>query len=379
MFGSLLLPVSCWLIWHLARKGNLPALYDGLLIGLALTAGLWLVSNGYAFFLLRTQPNLAGIYGASPGAQLVQISTLRRLAQPGMGFSLLLLLGLVCGLFRSFRRADEEKDGSAAEGLAQAGEQPRTPLNLADPFVGLLVLIGLGLVIFPEFFYLHDQFGWRMNTIFKFYFQAWIVWSVAAAYAAVVLWQEIRARLGTVILRVGLVLLLGMALVYPFFAIPARAAVLDPQSWTLDGSAYIGGYAPDELEAIQWLRSAPYGIVAEAVGGSYSGFARVSTHSGLPTVVGWDGHESQWRGGAVEMGTRKPDIAALYHAKDWSQAKAVIEKYNIRYIYLGSMEQSMYRPDEQLFEQNLKAVFRNASVTIYEVTPSQSQGQTANP
>jgi YYY domain-containing protein len=370
MFGSLLLPVTCWLVWRWTRNGNPPALYDGLLVGLALIAGLWLVSNLYGFYLLRTQPNLAGIYGAAPGAPLVQDSTLRRLAQPGMWISLLLLLGLVWGLFRSFRRPDGEKD------VSEAGELPLAPFNRADPFILLLVLIGLGLVIFPEFFYLRDQFGWRMNTIFKFYFQAWIVWAVAAAYAAVVLWQEIRARLGAVIFRVGLVLLLGMALVYPYFAIPARAGLLDPANWTLDGSTYLPA---EELEAIQWLRSAPYGIVAEAVGGSYSGFARVSTHSGLPAVLGWDGHESQWRGGAVEMGTRKPDIAELYRAKDWSQAKAVIEKYNIRYITLGSLERSEYRPDELLFDQNLSTVFRNASITIYEVTPSQSQGQAANP
>ena len=49
-----------------------------------------------------------------------------------------------------------------------------------DLFIALLVLLGCGLTLFPEFFYLRDQFATRMNTIFKFYFQAWITWGIAA-------------------------------------------------------------------------------------------------------------------------------------------------------------------------------------------------------
>lgn len=49
-----------------------------------------------------------------------------------------------------------------------------------------LVIMGAGVVLalIPEFFYLRDNFGTRINTIFKFYYQAWIVFSVVAAYAA---------------------------------------------------------------------------------------------------------------------------------------------------------------------------------------------------
>jgi uncharacterized membrane protein len=47
------------------------------------------------------------------------------------------------------------------------------------------------------------------------------------------------------------------------------------------------------------------------------------------------------------------------------------------------MERAAYRPDEAFFEQHLKVVFRNASVTIYEVTQpaltNPPSGQAANP
>ena len=147
-------------------------------------------------------------------------------------------------------------------------------------------------------------------------------------------------------------------------------------SLTLDGSRYLG---EGELEAIRWLQNAPRGVVAEAIGGSYTGYARVSTHSGMPTVLGWPGHESQWRGGAVEMGTRQPDIIALYRARSLDSALGMIAKYNIRYIYVGPLERGEYRPDEDLFERSFKPVFRNELVTIYEVSRSDSLGQSIQP
>ena len=48
----------------------------------------------------------------------------------------------------------------------------------------------------------------------------------------------------------------------------------------LDGSAYIARYNPEDMAAIRWLQTAPMGTIAEAVGGSYSGFARAATFSG---------------------------------------------------------------------------------------------------
>ncbi len=90
---------------------------------------------------------------------------------------------------------------------------------------------------------------------------------------------------------------------------------------SLDGTAYIGSYAPDDLSAIYWLRQAPDGVIVEAVGGSYSGYARMATYSGLPNVLGWPGHESQWRGGAVEMGSREADIETIYQSSRWEDTK----------------------------------------------------------
>ena len=41
------------------------------------------------------------------------------------------------------------------------------------PFALLLILTGVLLTLGPEFIYLRDNFGVRLNTTFKFYYQAW--------------------------------------------------------------------------------------------------------------------------------------------------------------------------------------------------------------
>ncbi|HYH13431.1 MAG TPA: DUF2298 domain-containing protein, partial [Thermomicrobiales bacterium] len=52
--------------------------------------------------------------------------------------------------------------------------------------------IGLLLTLIPEFVYLLDAFGTRMNTIFKLYLQAWLLCGVATTLGLVYLWQRLR-------------------------------------------------------------------------------------------------------------------------------------------------------------------------------------------
>jgi uncharacterized membrane protein len=144
----------------------------------------------------------------------------------------------------------------------------------------------------------------------------------------------------------------------------------------LDGTAHITRYNPDEAAAMQWLWRAPLAVVAESVGGSYSVHARMSTHSGQPTVLGWVGHEHQWRGGFDEMGSREGDISRLYCAANWPEAQSIIDQYGIRYIVIGNLERSTYAAgslncpsglSEGKFQRYLEPAFQQGSVTIYEV------------
>jgi len=123
---------------------------------------------------------------------------------------------------------------------------------------------------------------------------------------------------------------------------------------------------PDEAAAIRWLESAPDGVVAEAIGGSYSGYARVSTLTGQPTLLGWPGHESQWRGGSEEQGSRQSDIETLYATSDWNTAREIIARYNIRYVFVGNLEREKPLREEK-FQRNLALAFQQGSTAVYEV------------
>jgi uncharacterized membrane protein len=129
---------------------------------------------------------------------------------------------------------------------------------------------------------------------------------------------------------------------------------------------------PDDYQAFQFMQTLEPGVVAEAVGEQYSEYARVATFTGMPDVIGWPGHEGQWRDASLQ-GTRQNDIQALYTTSDWATVQEIINKYNIRYVYVGNLERSTYPVNEQKFEPFLKKIYQQGSVTIYEV-PSFSQG-----
>jgi YYY domain-containing protein len=352
MFITLLGPVVVFLVftWRRTRGSWLKPI----LISFAFLAALWLASLGLALLYARVLAGtpigdaiLSGM-GAPDVGSLFSESIRRRLAASGGWLSIGLLLALVGGLF--FRSTGPTEKTEPAD------------MGRARSFALLLALVALLLLTAPEFVYLRDQFGTRMNTVFKFYIQAWLMLGIVASFATVAVLRELRgiarALAGTLI---GLVLVSGFAFpVYAFSDISMRNA---GQPLTLDGSAYL---SPDALAAISWLQSAPQGTLAEAVGGSYTGYARYATFAGQPGIMGWPGHEGQWRGGQVDF-ARIDDIQALYSTQNWDIAQAIIDQYDIQYIVVGDLERNTYQVNDLKFQQNLTLAFQNGQVSIYSV------------
>jgi uncharacterized membrane protein len=237
--------------------------------------------------------------------------------------------------------------------------------NNSSSFVLLLITLGTLLILGPDFLYLRDNFGYRINTVFKFYYQAWIVLSMAAAYAVIVLFRHLRGA-AYVVFSTLFTLVLIVGLTYPALGVFNKTNNFNPPfGRSLDDFNRIQRENPDEAAGILWLKSAPDGIVAEAVGNAYSNYARISIYTGLPTVLGWGNHEGQWRDTALQ-GSRKDDIQILYTTSDWVTTQEIINRYNIRYIFVGDLERSTYPVNEEKFNRFLKSVFQQGSVTIYE-------------
>ena len=159
--------------------------------------------------------------------------------------------------------------------------------------------------------------------------------------------------------------------------VDASTGQLRIQDWSLDGTLAFQTYSPDDYAAVQYLKTAPYGVIAEAVGGSYSSYARIAAQSGLPDVLGWPFHEYQWRGGTKEIGNREPDLERLYTTTDWAEALAILKQYHVRYVILGNMEKTAYPVSQMKFDNNLPVVFTSGDLVIYEVSEqlASAQGQ----
>jgi len=242
----------------------------------------------------------------------------------------------------------------------------------ADPsslFVLLLVAMGFLLTYLCEYVYIRDVFGTRMNTIFKLYYQAWVLLAVASAYGVYYLSRRLRG-VAYGLWMAGFLLLLATSLIYPLAATYSKTAGAAP---TLDGMAYLRASQPDDYEAIQWLRANVEGspVILEALGpqgGSYTLFGRVSAQTGLPTLLGWGGHEHQWRGTYEEPARRELDIEALYTSLDLGETERLLEEYNIEYVYLGSLEVSKYNLDQAMvkkWDSLMDPVYQRGGVTIY--------------
>ena len=343
MWGTLFIPLFAFLI-YLWRNG-MPAdwrrsLFTALGIVLVLLLAMFVVG----FVALRLRPELVEPIIQSQGRDVsafITDSMARRLTHIG---SLLTLLALFI------------------PALAFLLKPQRNPSS----FVLLMIALGVLLIIGPEFLYLRDNFGYRINTIFKFYYQAWIVLSLAAAYGVILLFRNLRGA-ANVAFNVIVVLVLVVGLTYPALSVFNKTNNFKPPfGYTLDDFDRVQRENPDEAAAIAWLRSAPDGVVAEAIGGAYSNYARISIYTGLPTVLGWGNHEGQWRDQALQ-GSRQSDIEALYTTNDWATTQDIINRYNIRYIYIGNLERSTYNVNEEKFNRFLKPVFQQGSATVYEV------------
>jgi len=372
MFGPLLVPILAWLLTRCLKNKaqfnlSLGLSITGILVGVLLFLMLAIVGVASLLDVSYGGEPLVNVFlrqvGGTDLSQVVHEGLLRRITMPGTLLTLIIISILGWGLI-FFR-----KDGSPNRVDTQG--QPR-----GSGFILLLVLVGMALVLFPEFLYLRDLFGYRINTIFKFYYQTWLMWSLAAAYIVATLVESLQKPLRGVVYS-GLALSVIMGLFYPILSLPAKTNGFSrAEGLSLDG-AYL--YPQSDYQGVEFLRSQAKGVIAEAVGGSYStAHGRMATYTGYPTILGWDFHEVQWRGGWDLVIPRKQDVADLYCTGQWEQARSILDKYQVRYLVVGDVEYTTYTTGSDYcpggirvdkFERQLQPIFQNERLIIYAVPP----------
>ena len=137
----------------------------------------------------------------------------------------------------------------------------------------------------------------------------------------------------------------------------------------LNATAFLETDFPADAAAIRWLRENIEGspVVLEANGDSYTGYERVSAMTGLPTILGWYVHEWLWRNDVEDLNEKSADVQTIYTSADEGQVEALLEEYEVSYIFVGSKEREKY--GENLNETLLRGlgeiVFEDASSGTY--------------
>ena len=257
-----------------------------------------------------------------------------------------------------------------------------------------------------EFVHIEDGLG-RMNTLFKYYLEAWVLMGLAAAFMLWRLASETQFRRGRrwpAAVWAGMAaLLLGGSLIYTALGTGDRLADrFNPLPPTLDGTAYMteavhwelsGEWdgrrqTPIELrwdrEAIQWLQDNVAGtpVVLEAQMDQYRWGGRISAYTGLPTVIGWPWHQIQQRNPHTwAIHQRAADVAAIYGGAGLNRALELLRQYDVSYVVVGQLERALYPPEglakfDELAGRGLAApVFANAGTTIYQLfLPEDARG-----
>jgi uncharacterized membrane protein len=165
------------------------------------------------------------------------------------------------------------------------------------------------------------------------------------------------------------VIVVALGLFFPAMAIPTMTA--NASAPMLDALKFTGQFAPDDYAAAQWLnangQSNP--VILEMPGDQYHPEqSRLSAWTGLPTVVGWAGHEGQWRGNYDIQGPRAAQIDEIYTTGDANRMLELLRELKVRYVVVGPNEQRRYPPAGLAkFAQYLPAAFQQGGVTIYQV------------
>jgi YYY domain-containing protein len=261
-------------------------------------------------------------------------------------------------------------------------------------FALLLAATAFLLILGCEFFYVGDVFNARMNTVFKLYYQAWLLLALAGGFALYHLissWKtaprdvRIMNRAWAAIAAVALA---GAAL-YPFGAVQNRLTPYDgdgdeavkragaPEIEGLDG---LKRWSPGEREAVAKLTKLAQGqdiVIAEAAGSSYTDAGRIAAATGAPSVLGWPGHEDQWRGSVAPRAGRFEDLERLWRSTSIDEARQIVDKYGITHIYVGSLERSTYGGVEGALEKfsEFPVAFQTEGVIVYQaegVTPEEA-------
>jgi uncharacterized membrane protein len=288
------------------------------------------------------------------------------LADRGAGW--LTLAGLVLALGAA---------GAAAASAYAEGARGRAAWLALAAAAGAIVLA-------TELVHTTDALGLgRLNSVFKFWYAAWALLAAGGAVGLAVALDRARfalprfafeardlrgaARPLLAALAVAAALLWLGSLLYAPAAAVSRAR--EGQARGLDALAYLDARDAGAAAALRWVQAeldAESNTLLEAVGPSYGAGNVLSAASGVPTLLGWPGHELQWRGDPP-IAARQLVVDEIYRGGATAQVRALAAEYGVTHVYLGREERRQYGADVEARFEGWPAVFAEAGSIIVAV------------
>lgn len=271
----------------------------------------------------------------------------------------------------------------------------------ADSYSLVLAWVGLSVGIGAEILFVKE--GWehpnhRWNTVFKFFLQAWMYLSLAAA--AGLYWirhhrvSVYRGRRNWYLrpLRwlwmVALCLLLAASAMFPIFGTfavtrgPGARCVKGPRP-SIDGLLYLNqGKSRGEFLTIHWLNRFVEGqpLLVEEMGEGYRHeSSRISTNTGIPTLIGWEHHvkerspsgQEEARRHQAEVSQRRKDVQRIYSSNsDKAEVVDLLGRRGVEYLYVGSWERQKYAASVRKFQDYddvLDLLFHTQGADLYRI------------
>ena len=237
-------------------------------------------------------------------------------------------------------------------------------------FVLILTLLSTFLIIIPEFFYIKDIYPlhYRANTMFKLVYEAFMILTLCSSFMMIKLLSDIKNKVLLLLFFMASVFLVSLVLIYPVLAINSYYRDLKNYQ-SLNGISYLSSLRPQDYRLIDWINKNIKGqpVILEANGDSYTDYARISANTGLPTVIGWPVHEWLWRGTYDVASPRIEDVKILYTTADVNLAKRIINKYDISYAVVSSLEKEKYpNLNENVFLSLGEIVYQSGDAKLYK-------------
>ncbi len=270
---------------------------------------------------------------------------------------------------------------------------------VADRYVALLLCLGLGLVLGCEFVAVKDFYGGsslRLNTVFKFHSQAWILLALVSAYLTNrflnTLIQAIKSDTpGKPVFIIGLLAHCTVILAVVGWTALGSWSILSTKTSgfenrpTLNGLAYAfpenrgtghRAMSEDDARALLWLLDLqrfdydPDRVILEYSGNPYSNDGRVSTFSGIPTLMAVANHEGIWnrkkKEAMTEKDRRKRVVQSIYSSPDFTESKRLMEEFGVTHVFFGTIERNKYGDNaKQRFDKYMEVAKQFGNTVVY--------------